>query len=341
MTGTVSETLLSYDHLIRLTDERGLFEHASHADPRPEHGYCVDDVARALVVVCRDLDPSDELVALAEGYLAFVLDALTPEGRAHNRRDVSGAWTDEPGLGDWWGRALWALGAAGAHAPTKAMREAAVDGFRIGARRRSPHPRSMVFAALGAGELLLTRPDERAARDLLRDAMSTIELPGPDASWPWPEPRLTYSNGSVAEALLIGGAALHDPVLVSRGLDLLAFLMRTETFHGHLSVTPVGGRGPRDARPAFDQQPLEVSALADACARAYAIARDDRWHRGVESAWAWFLGENDMATLMVDLETGAGYDGLQVDGRNANCGAESTLAAISTSQQVHRIAGHR
>ena len=43
-----------YLHLRRLTDAGGLYEHAEGDTPRQEHGYCLDDVARALVVVCRE-----------------------------------------------------------------------------------------------------------------------------------------------------------------------------------------------------------------------------------------------------------------------------------------------
>jgi len=43
-------------------------------------------------------------------------------------------------------------------------------------------------------------------------------------------------------------------------LNLLDFLLRTQTRDGHLSVTPAGGRGRGDAGPGFDQQPIEVSA---------------------------------------------------------------------------------
>ena len=38
----------SYTHLLRLSDDIGVFEHAKLAVPRLEHGYCTDDVARAL-----------------------------------------------------------------------------------------------------------------------------------------------------------------------------------------------------------------------------------------------------------------------------------------------------
>jgi hypothetical protein len=194
----------------------------------------------------------------------------------------------------------------------------------------------MVFAALGAGELLLARPDETAARDLLRRFADRLTSVTTTPAWPWPEPRLAYSNGSVAEAVILAGHALGDGPVLERGLLLLDFLLAVETRDGHLSVTPVGGRGPHDIGPAFDQQPIEVAALADACSRAYAVTHDERWQTGVELAAAWFLGDNDSSTPMVDPATGAGYDGLQPVGRNDNRGAESTLAALSTLQQLAR-----
>ena len=55
------------------------------------------------------------------------------------------------------------------------------------------------------------------------------------------------------------------------------------------------------------------------------------------SAWAWFEGDNDSTIAMFDAATGAGFDGLENDGRNENRGAESTLAALSTYQQARRL----
>ncbi len=330
-----------FDHLVRMTDQRGLFEHALHADPRPEHGYCLDDVARGLVVISHEPDASAVLHRLGRRYLEFTLAAVQPDGSCHNRMDVKGNWTDRPAVGDWWGRALWGLGVAAANAPTAAMRGRALLGFRTAARRRSPHLHAMVYAALGAGELLRARPTEISARDLLQDAVVTITSHGPGAdavgsSWPWPEERLTYGNGSLVEALLLAGTELPDPDALALGLELLAFLLRTETVDGHLSVTPVGGRGPADAVPGFDQQPIEVAALADACARAAQCSADSRWPGGVALAWAWFQGDNDNGTPMIDDRTGGGFDGLQEVGCNRNQGAESTLAALSTAQHAQR-----
>ena len=99
-------------------------------------------------------------------------------------------------------------------------------------------------------------------------------------------------------------------------------------------MTPVGGSGLGDPPGAFDQQPIEVAALAEACARAYQLTRDESWVLGVTSCMAWFLGENDGGVQMWDPESGGGYDGLEAGGANRNQGAESTLAFVSTCQMA-------
>jgi hypothetical protein len=339
-----------FDHLEHLSDDRGLFEHALRATPRREHGYCVDDVARGLAVVCREPRPGPAVRRLGRCYLGFVLDALDPAGACHNRMAIDGQWRDEAGtgdeagLGDWWGRALWGLGAAAATAPTPGMRARAVAGFRIAAQARSPHLRSMAFAALGAAELLGQRPAEASARQLLEDAVAMIGMLPDDPGWPWPEERLSYGNASIAEALIVAGEVLPDAAALRRGLILLEFLLRTQTRDGHLSVVPAGGRGRGEAAsgdggPGYDQQPIEVAALADACASAFRITLESRWRTGVHLGWQWFLGDNDSATPMFDPATGGGYDGLEPGGRNLNQGAESTLAMLATAQRARWVSG--
>jgi hypothetical protein len=196
----------------------------------------------------------------------------------------------------------------------------------------------MAFAALGAAELLTFDPKHRAARALLTDYAASVPAPDNDPKWPWPEPRLTYANAVLPEAMIAAGALLADATLRQHGLDLLAWLIAFETADGgHLSPTPAAGRGAEDARPGFDQQPVEVSTLADACARAAAIDTNPIWLAGVKAAAAWFMGDNDAGEPMWDPDTGGGYDGLHADGVNSNQGAESTLAVISTLQHAQRL----
>ncbi|GLL02287.1 glycosyltransferase [Dactylosporangium matsuzakiense] len=334
----------SFAHLHRLSDDVGLFEHAEYRTPRTAHGYCVDDVARGLLVICREPDPPVDLLRLAEQYLALLVDAQAPDGSFRNRLGPDRRWQDEPAVGDWWGRALWGLGTAVARSPVPSMRETALSRFNSGAHRRTRWPRAMAFAALGAAEVLDVHPEHSAARWLLHDAVVTIGAVPPDPAWPWPEPRLTYANAALAETLIAaGGEASAD------GLRMLGWLLERETYDGHLSCTPVGGAGPDDEPPGFDQQPIEAAAMADACARAMTVSRDPRWERGLASAIDWFLGANDTGLPLHDPSTGGGRDGLSTSGRNENQGAESTLALLSALQHARRLdaagdpalAGHR
>jgi hypothetical protein len=326
---------VSFRHLIRLSDDTGLFEHAKLTEPRTEHGYCVDDVARGLLVAVREPQQTEELTGLARKYLRFVADAQVSDGRFHNRRGLDRSWQDEPNLEDCWGRALWGLGTTVARAPELA--DQAMAHFDISVSCRSPWPRAMAFAALGAAEVLLVRPEHMAARALLASAARLISSPGADPQWNWPEPRLQYANAVFPETLVAAGALLDDAGLLAEGLAMLGWLVDVETSHGHFSVTPVGGWTSGDSRPGFDQQSIEVAALADACARAFDGTGESGWQDGVLRAAAWFLGDNDAHIPLYDEVSGGGCDGLEQDGRNDNQGAESTLAMISTFQQAHRV----
>jgi hypothetical protein len=335
VTGTYPDPVFS--HLMRLTDRRGTLEHAKIDEPLPEHGYCTDDVARVLVVATRDLGTDYALNGLAGVALRFLNEAQALTGACRNRMDSTGKWIDEPALEDAWGRCIWGLGTAAGHSTVVWARESAIMQFERAAQERSAYPRAMAFAALGAAEMLAYDPEHSLARALLTDYVAGLPDANGDTTWPWPEGRLTYANAVLPEAMIAAGTSLDDSALCQRGLDLLAWLLEFETADGHLSPTPVEGRDLGDVRPGFDQQPIEVSTLADACARAAAVDPNPIWLDGVRAAADWFLGDNDANQPMWDPDTGGGYDGLHADGVNRNQGAESTLAVISTLQHARRL----
>lgn len=325
-----------FDHLRRMTDHRGLWEHAEFTTPRTEHGYCTDDNARALIVVSRPSDPSPSLVELAGVYLAFLQDAALPNGGFRNRRNSDGSWVDEVGSDDSQGRALWALGSVVRRGPASWMREVGLEMFDEQRDFHSPSPRANAFAVLGATEVLHSSPDHRHARHLLEQCVGHL-FEQDDARWPWPEERLAYDNARIPEALLAAGALLPNDGLVDAGLRLLEWLVATETYDGHFSFTPVGGWAPGEPRPGFDQQPVEAAAMADACSRAWSLTGDSRWRDRVELVARWFVGANDSRAALYDPQTGGCGDGLGPDYINLNHGAESTLAALAVLQQAEMV----
>jgi hypothetical protein len=334
-------TLPSFAHVLTMSDEIGMFEHADHSEPRREHGYCTDDVARLLIVAVREPAHSQAVGDLSRMAFRFVAASQNVNGRIRNRRGANGRWHGRHGVEDCWGRSLWAFGTAARRAPDESMRESAMSYFDHGSSQRSPHLRAMAFAALGAAEVAEYDRRHRRSRELLADAVTAIGPLSDDASWPWPEPRLSYANAALPETLIAAGQVLERPDVLADGLRLLRWLVDHESLEGHFSPTPVGGAGPLDDRGRFDQQPIEIAALADACHRAHLVTGDDEWRRDVDLAIAWFAGDNDLGAVLWDPDTRGGYDGLTATGPNLNQGAESTLALISTLQYAPRDVDRR
>lgn len=354
--------VLNYTHLESLTDDRGLFEHAEYDQPRLEHGYCVDDVARALILLMRDqptnLTPTESGKTLQDVYFQFIAAAQTDDGLFVNRCDVNGLWTGLAEPADHWGRALWALGTTYKESPNRSLANEALERFESGAQQRSVNVKSMMFAALGAAEVLSVARNNRIARKVLRDAAMTVasSIPTPiefssrpesirssarqsssvSQLWHWPEDRLTYANAVIPEVLLRAGNLLDEQRLTHYGLTLLSWLIGTETTQGHLSVTPTSGFGPGEMRDTFDQQPIEVAALIDACSTAYQVTKDENWLSQLARGYLWFEGYNDGNVRMFDPDTGAGFDGITPTGRNENRGAESTICYLSATQRFQQ-----
>ena len=81
-----------FDHLLHMADRRGVFEHAEFAEPRLEHGYCTDDMARVLLVATREPNPTPAVRGLVEISLRFLSDAQGIDGDYRNRMSRRGRW---------------------------------------------------------------------------------------------------------------------------------------------------------------------------------------------------------------------------------------------------------
>ncbi len=331
----------SFEHIVAMSDGVGTFEHALYSAPRVDEGYCTDDMARLLIATCRQPRPDGVVVGLARMAFRFLADAQGVDGRVRARRAAGGRWQRRRVVDDCWGRSMWAFGTTTRHAPDEWMRESAGVIFDRGLQQRSRWPRAMAFAALGATEVLSVQPRHVGARRLLADTVDVIGRPADDPAWSWPEPRLTYANAVLAEALISAGSLLRRPDLLDDGLAALRWLLTRETLGGHLSPTSAGGAGRDDLPPMFDQQPIEAATMADACARAYEITADASWLDGIKLAAGWFLGANDVGLPVGDIARGAGYDGLEAESVNRNEGTESTLALITTLQHARAMVTSR
>ena len=321
-------TPVALDHLVRMSDHTAIFEHAEFATPRREHGYCTDDVSRALLVSTMfGADPA--AAALAEVSLGFLRDAVLPDNRFRSRMSFGRRWMDDGDSDDACGRALWGIGTAAMTTGLAHVRRASLAVFDRTSGFRSKHWHATAFAVLGAAAVLETVPDHRGAAALIRDASRQLPRGRSVGPWPWPEKRITYAPALLTDALMAAGAG-------EEGLALLRWLHALVVRDGWFSPVPVEGFGLGEHLPGFDQQPIEAQAFASAAWRAWILTDDVAWLELLVHAAAWFFGANDGSLELVDRFTHGCCDGLQADGRNENQGAESTLAFLHTMAILQR-----
>ncbi|MGA7746194.1 MAG: hypothetical protein WCC70_14595 [Candidatus Aquilonibacter sp.] len=331
----MARSLPPLDHVLTLSDDVGIIQHARESIPDRSTGYCTDDVSRALIVMLMRLghEARDaETLRLASTYLAFLQHAQLPDGSFHNFMSYERAWLDEVGTKDSVGRAMWSLGFAVRNAPRASWRRVCAQMLdrSLNCIAWLEHPRAQAYAMLGLAHACDTEPTpERTAalRELAQSLASLYERERSDA-WEWFEPMMTYDNARLAEAMLRAGSVLDDIRLLEIGRVTLAFLERT-VFEDGVFV-PIGNDGwfrRGGPRARFAQQPLEAASMVDAELAAFDAFGDPAHRAAAALAAAWYDGKN---LLAVGMAHGGGcYDGLEADGPNRNMGAESTLAYLA------------
>lgn len=331
---------LNLGHVEIMTDGTGMLQHAAFSVPRYDEGYCLDDNARALLLMTlvEDAGADDPLLVrtLSSRYLAFVNHAFhRSTGRFRNFMSYSRSWQEEQGSEDSHGRALWALGAVvgcsadpGRHSLASTLFHAAlpaVAGFSS--------PRAWAYALLGIEQYLHAFEGDRnvqaAGRVLAQRLLALFRLTdGPE--WPWCENRVTYCNSRLPQALIATGAWTGDRVMSETGARSLEWLMSIQrTPDGYFA--PIGTNGFFDrgmTAAVFDQQPVEACASVSACMLAFRTTGEHRWSEHARSAFTWFLGQNLLQQPLYDSLSGGCRDGLHADRMNENQGAESTLSFL-------------
>jgi len=326
----------------RLADATGIMQHSRHSVPDPDHGYCVDDNARALILMHRRRDLAEAIHdPWAHVFANFVERAWNPERRRfRNFMSYDGDWLEEAGSEDSCGRALWSLGVTAAEARSPALRAWAEELFEDAAAGLIDlsFPRATAFCILGAAALGSARFHAMAETfaDRLARLVSTEARPG----WTWFEPVLAYDNCRLPEALLRAGLMLERNDLIDIGLETLTWISTLQTApEGHFRAVGSESFGHAYREPArFDQQPLEAQATVEACAAAFAATKDAAWIAQARTAYAWFHGANDGGVALADPASGECYDGLTRTGPNLNRGAESVLAYQLADCAMARLA---
>lgn len=330
---------LRLDHLVRMSDGTGIFQHAIFNVPNFSEGYCTDDNARAFLL-CNLLDelgsktPDESIETLATSYLAFLAAALNREtGRFRNFMSHGRQWLEDAGSEESHGRALWSLGTGAARSRDDGRRKLSAQLFERGLPvvETFSSPRAWAFSLLGIHEYLRGFPDNtqvKASREKLTSELVRLWKQCATTDWPWFEPSATYDNARLSQALIQSGRLMSHREGLEIGLKSLRWLVSLQTTQaGHFR--PIGSNGfyvKDGVRAHFDQQPVEAQAMVSACLEAFRATQDATWPKEARRAFEWFLGRNDLGLPLYDFSSGGCGDGLHDDRVNENQGAESSLA---------------
>ncbi|HWN93551.1 MAG TPA: glycosyltransferase family 4 protein [Methylomirabilota bacterium] len=339
---------LKLDHLFRMSDSTGIFQHASFTVPNFAEGYCTDDNARALVLALmlkRLGHGSSPISARAITYAAFLNHAFDRErGRFHNFMSFDRRWLDEVGSEDCQGQSLWALGLCVAQAGQGSFQMLAAQLFEqaLPAAAEFTSPRAWAFTLVGIDEYLRRLSGDRRVtqfRELLTAKLVQRYSDAATEEWHWFEDTVSYANAKLPHAMILSGRSMNSSSMLELGLKTLRWLVRIQTSEGG-SFRPIGTNGfyPRGQRRAlFDQQPIEAQATVSACIEAYLATNDASWIGEARRAFEWFLGRNDLGLALYDSTTGGCRDGLHMDRLSQNQGAESTLAFLLALTEMQAL----
>jgi hypothetical protein len=325
----------SLEHLHRLTDDTGLFQHAKFTIPLRSEGYTTDDNARALIVATKHyaLYHKPETLQLIDRYLAFVLHSQNNDGVVRNFMDFDRTWHKAEPVHDAMGRVIWAFGAVLAQPPSEIYVPIVQERIDIAMPFiKKQYPRGMAYSILGLAGYLKQFPDAENAKSCMVNAADLIvsqfeKNMKPD--WFWFENILTYDNAMLPCALFTAGISLRDKKYIEIAKEICDFVLESTFANGHFSFVGCQGWFPRGGKKAqFDQQPIEAAGTILMLDAAYEATKDKKYLTLKRKTFNWFLGENDLGIPLYDSKNKGCGDGLGEGGVSLNQGAESTLSFL-------------
>lgn len=323
-------------HILRLTDDTGIVQHAKYGIPNLKEGYCLDDNARALLLTLKVYDLTKDSIAfkLMPIYLSFIHYMQNEDGTFKNFLSFNRQYLDEIGSEDCFGRTIWTLGYLINKSPNDAYHQLGKEIFNLSRAKFNllEFPRGIANTIIGISYYLKTFPTDdfllKTLYDLTNKMVAMFEAHS-DSNWRWFEDTLTYDNGILPYALFCAMGVYKDERVISVAIESAKFLESVTMRKGYL--TPVGSNGwymKGGECAEFAQQSIDVMSMVLMFNEAYTVTKDKEYLAKMFKCYMWFLGENDLNIPLYDFETGGCNDGLEKFGVNRNQGAESTIAYL-------------
>ncbi len=326
----------SLAHILRLTDDTGIIQHAKFGIPNLKEGYCLDDNSRALLMVLmayRQKKNTDAL-RLAPIYLSFINYMQNKNGTFRNFLSFNRNFLDETGSEDSFGRTIWALGYLINNPPNDAYLQTGKIIFMdaSGNFEKLTSIRGIANTMVGISYYLRSYPSDDSMIQILRDLSYKLLMhydENSSSDWKWFESLLAYDNGILPLALLHSTQILKDDRITEVALESMGFLTQTTLWDGYLSIIGNEKWYKKDAeRSVFAQQPVDALAMVLMYHQAFHLTKNKDYLNKLFTSFMWFIGENDLRMSLFDFETKGCCDGFEYYGVNRNQGAESSLSYL-------------
>jgi glycosyltransferase involved in cell wall biosynthesis len=334
----------SLAHIRRMTDWTGIIQHAKYGIPNLKEGYCLDDNARALLMVLMAYRQKKDPVALEllPIYLSYIHYMQNKDGTFRNFLSFKRDYLDEVGSEDSFGRAVWALGYLLGNSPNDAYYQSGrmifFEAFPNFEKLQSL--RGIANTIIGICYYLMTNKSDESMTEILRKlTYKLIDQYEVESSpeWNWFEPILCYDNGILPLALFYASEFIKEDKVLNTAIDSMNFLISVNLKDGYLSL--IGNKKwyrKEGERAYFAQQPVDAMAMVLMFYQAFIATKDKQYLNYMYTSFMWFLGENDLRMNLYDFETNGCCDGIEDYGINRNQGAESTLAYYISHLRILR-----
>ena len=327
---------IKLDHLISLTDDVGLLQHACFGIPDRNHGYSADDVGRGLaaLMTCYDQEKDEQVLPLIRTYISFLNHSQTETGHFHNFMSYDRRFQDQQGSDDTLGRVLWGLGTVVRWGPKEQIRALAQNMMAKAAPRilEIEAPRAKAYAIIGISHLLQKFAGASQFKRLLiqlADDLVSLYKENRSENWHWFENVITYGNAKIPEALLRAYQVTQSEEYREVALESLDFLTKQQWNGVYFELIGNEGWYPKGGeRALFGQQPIDAGYLVEAYVAASEVTNMNEYLELARLAFDWFLGRNRLNAALYDFADGSVADGIDSNGISTNKGAESVVCYL-------------
>lgn len=343
-------------------------------DVEPKEGFtCVDDVARAIILLSAEKGETERLVKLTE----FILHMQNENGWFNNfvRKDLSINTTYKTSIAqaDWWSwRALWALEKAlpvfqDQHPELEERIDIAIEKivrntkvYLSDLHQKEKQVKGISIAtnlpyesAADQASILLIglcnhyqRTRDKGLEKFMKqlaDGILKMQIPNGDMKGmflSWENVWHAYGN-SQSYALLLTGKLLDDTSYTEAALkEINSFypFLNTIGFPELMVLEFKNQTFDNLDKRAFPQIAYGIRPIVYACAEAYRQTRDEKYKEYTKQWLSWFSGNNVASKTMYNSQTGRCFDGIISKKEiNKNSGAESTIEALLSIQAYNSI----